>query len=74
MARIEDSTLIPLGELPDRLDELDPDRDLVAYCKTGRRSAAAVQMLLERGFNRVRNLEGGIVAWAQEIDPSMTRY
>jgi sulfur-carrier protein adenylyltransferase/sulfurtransferase len=66
--------LIPLGELADRLGELDPDAETVLYCRSGSRSAAAVRHLRSRGFERIRNLKGGINEWAQNIDPDMPTY
>ncbi len=66
--------LIPLRELPARLQELDPLHEIVAYCHTGRRSALAVNFLRTSGFSNVKNLVGGIDAWAARIDPSMNRY
>jgi adenylyltransferase/sulfurtransferase len=74
IARIEGSKLIPLDELPDRFAELDQNAEIVALCHTGVRSAWAVQFLQGRGFNRAANLEGGIDAWADQIDPAMQRY
>ena len=66
--------LIPLGDLPRRVHELDSSREIVAYCKIGVRSAKAVEFLRSMGFRRVRNLTGGIDAWAERIDPTMPRY
>ncbi|MEM0129690.1 MAG: molybdopterin-synthase adenylyltransferase MoeB [Thermoplasmata archaeon] len=63
--------LIPAAELPDRLAELAPARELVVYCRSGGRSAAATRLLKELGYVRVRNLEGGILSWARAIDPAM---
>jgi adenylyltransferase/sulfurtransferase len=74
IARIEGSRLIPLDELPDRLDELDPGTEIVAHCHSGMRSAQAIQFLRANGFNRAFNLAGGIDAWANEIDPTMQKY
>jgi len=68
-ARIPGSTLLPLPELADRYEELDPAREIVAYCKVGERSAWAVDFLRRAGFARVRNLRGGIYGWAAEVDP-----
>ncbi len=67
---------IPLGELSDRLSELDgvKSRDLVVYCRTGRRSEAACEFLRENGFANACNLTGGIHAWSDEIDPSLKKY
>jgi molybdopterin/thiamine biosynthesis adenylyltransferase/rhodanese-related sulfurtransferase len=69
-----DARLIPLGELPERLIELDRDETLAVHCKTGARSARAVQLLKEAGFQNVYNVRGGITAWSEEIDPSVPRY
>jgi molybdopterin/thiamine biosynthesis adenylyltransferase/rhodanese-related sulfurtransferase/molybdopterin converting factor small subunit len=74
IVRIEGSTVIPLGELPRRLDELDPTRDLVVQCKTGNRSGRAVSMLREHGFGRAVNLAGGIIAWVDRIEPDKSKY
>ncbi len=74
IAHIEGSTLIPLGELPSRVNELDTANELVMYCHTGQRSARATMFLRGLGFKKVRNLEGGIDAWAVEVDRSMNRY
>jgi sulfur-carrier protein adenylyltransferase/sulfurtransferase len=66
--------LIPLGELPERLIELDKDETLAVHCKTDGRSARAVQLLREAGFQNVYNVKGGITAWSEEIDPSVPKY
>ena len=72
--RIENSKLIPLGELGRRAGELDRSDDIVVYCHTGVRSARAVELLSSEGFRKVRNLKGGIRAWAQEVDPKVPIY
>ena len=69
-SRIAGSILIPLGELPRRLDELDRDRELVVHCKSGARSARAVAMLREKGYAKAVNLSGGILSWLSEIGRS----
>jgi MoaD family protein len=74
ICKITGSKLIPLGELPARVSELDRDRDLVVHCKMGGRSAKAVALLQERGFTRVRNLKGGILAWIDRVDPTQSKY
>ncbi len=66
--------LIPLGELPRRVHELDSAREIVAYCKMGARSAQAVDFLRQAGFRKVFNLHGGILSWSTEVDPSVPRY
>lgn len=74
IARIEGAMLIPLGELALRLGELNPADEIVVQCKSGGRSARAVEFLQENGFSHVSNLVGGILAWADRIDPSVERY
>ncbi len=74
ICKIAGSKLIPLGELAQRTGELDRDRDMVVHCKMGGRSAKAVALLQERGFTRVRNLKGGILAWIDRVDPSQSKY
>ena len=66
--------LIPLGELPKRVQELDSSREIVAHCRSGQRSADAVEFLRAAGFQKVWNLTGGILAWADRIDPKMPKY
>lgn len=66
--------LIPLGELADRLSELEQVGDIVVHCKGGTRSAKALRQLQAAGFTRVWNLKGGILAWADEVDPSVPKY
>lgn len=70
----EGYVLIPLHELADRMDELDPDQPTVVYCHHGVRSLNATVMLREAGFCHVRSLAGGVDRWAAEIDPAMPRY
>ena len=74
IARIDNARLIPLGELPGRLNELDHESCLVVHCHTGMRSAQAVQLLRGSGFRNVFNLEGGIDRWSDEIDPTVQKY
>jgi rhodanese-related sulfurtransferase len=69
-----DAVLIPLSELPARLSELNPEREIVVYCHHGTRSRHAMQFLRRSGFVHVKNLTGGIDAWAVLVDPSMKRY
>ena len=66
--------LIPLGDLPKRVHELDSSREIVVHCKSGARSAKAVDFLRQSGFKRVSNLAGGILAWADRIDRSLPKY
>ena len=66
--------LIPVGELPRRVHELDSARDIVVHCKSGKRSAQAVDFLRQAGFRKVYNLHGGILSWSTQVDPSVPRY
>jgi molybdopterin/thiamine biosynthesis adenylyltransferase/rhodanese-related sulfurtransferase/molybdopterin converting factor small subunit len=74
IARIPGSILIPLGDLPKRLGELDKSADIVAQCKTGGRSQKAVDLLKQNGFQHVRNMTGGITAWSDKVDPKVPKY
>lgn len=66
--------LIPLGELPQRVRELDPNREIVAHCRAGVRSAKAVEFLRTHGFQHVTSLAGGIIAWSDKVDQTMPKY
>jgi adenylyltransferase/sulfurtransferase len=72
--RIAGSTLIPLGDIPKRYNELDPDEEIVVQCKMGGRSAKAADFLRSVGFKRVLNLKGGILDWIDKVDPSQPKY
>lgn len=74
IGRIPGSKLLPLPELPQRFAELDASQEMVVHCKSGMRSAKAIQFLREKGFRKLRNLKGGILAWAERIDPSVPKY
>lgn len=74
ICRIPGSILIPLGELPKRLNELDRNAEVVCYCKMGGRSQTAIELLLKNGFPQVRNMTGGILAWSDTVDPSVPKY
>jgi adenylyltransferase/sulfurtransferase len=74
IARIEGSQLIPLGDLNQRMGELAKSKEIVVLCKSGARSATAVDILRRSGFAKAFNLEGGIDAWADQIDPTMPKY
>jgi sulfur-carrier protein adenylyltransferase/sulfurtransferase len=74
ISRIPGSKLIPLGELPARLSELDSADEIVLHCKVGGRSAKALRILQEAGFRKLNNLQGGITAWSDDVDPSIPKY
>jgi len=74
IAHIDGAVPIPLGELPDRLAELDGHREIVTHCHHGARSFKALEILKSAGFSKVRSLRGGIDAWAVNVDPSLPRY
>ena len=66
--------LIPLGDLPRRVNELDSSREIVAHCRSGKRSADAVDFLRKVGFRKIWNLKGGILAWSDDVDPKVPKY
>lgn len=74
ISRIDRAELIPLGELASRLHELDSAQDIVLFCKSGTRSARALELLAGAGFRKVKHLRGGINAWAEQIDPEQPIY
>jgi sulfur-carrier protein adenylyltransferase/sulfurtransferase len=74
IAHIDGAVLIPLGELPERLKELDDHAEIVTHCHHGARSLKALEILKAAGFSKVRSLRGGIDAWAVNVDPSLPRY
>jgi molybdopterin/thiamine biosynthesis adenylyltransferase/rhodanese-related sulfurtransferase len=74
IARIPDTRLIPLGDLPKRLNELNQNDEFVVHCKSGMRSAKAVDLMKQAGFKKVRNMTGGILAWSDKIDASVPKY
>ncbi len=74
ICRIPGSKLIPLGEVPKRMSELDSADEIVVHCKSGMRSAKAVDLLMKAGFLKIHNLKGGILAWSDQVDPSVPKY
>jgi adenylyltransferase/sulfurtransferase len=65
---------IPTGEFPDRYEEVARDREIVLYCRSGRRSDWAGKILLQKGYERVLNLKGGVLGWRNEVDPDLPAY
>jgi rhodanese-related sulfurtransferase len=75
VARLPNSIHIPLGQVVNRMSEIDPARETVVHCKAGGRSARAIEALKRAGFNgQLTNLKGGITAWSNEVDPSVPKY
>jgi sulfur-carrier protein adenylyltransferase/sulfurtransferase len=74
ICRIAGSTLLPLPELAQRVGELSKTQEMVVHCKSGMRSAKAIAFLRQQGFQKLANLKGGILAWADKIDPTMPKY
>ena len=74
IGNIPGSRLIPLGQFPQHVGELDPEADIVIHCKSGMRSARACGILRQAGFKHVRNVVGGILAWSDKVDPSVPKY
>jgi adenylyltransferase/sulfurtransferase len=74
ICRIPGAVLIPMGELPSRLGEFDPDDEIVLQCRSGSRSGRVAELMRQRGFSRARNLTGGILAWIDQVDPSQPKY
>ncbi len=74
ICRIPGSVLIPLGDVPKRMNELNSADEIVVHCRSGMRSAQAVEFLMKSGFRKIHNLKGGVLAWADQVDPSMPKY
>ncbi len=74
IARIPGARLIPLGQFEAAVPTLDPDREIVVICRSGARSGNAVAYLRQRGFQHARNLVGGILAWSDDVDPTVVKY
>ena len=74
ICRIPGSKLIPLGDVPKRMHELNSADEIVVHCRSGQRSAQAVELLMKAGFRKIHNLKGGVLAWADQVDPTMPKY
>ena len=76
LVHLSDATLLPMDELPARIDELEPHRgkEIIVYCHHGMRSLQVATWMREQGFSQAKSMIGGIEQWAQEIDPSLARY
>jgi adenylyltransferase/sulfurtransferase len=74
ICRLPGAKLIPMGEIPSHLNELEDEKDLIIYCHAGVRSLRVVMWLRQNGFTNAKNLTGGIDAWSCQIDPNVPRY
>ncbi len=74
ICRLPGGVLLPLPELPQRFAEVPKDREVIVHCKSGVRSQKAIAFLRQHGYTRLKNLKGGILAWAGGVDPGMPRY
>ena len=75
VAKLPNSIHIPLGQVINRMSEIDPNRETVVHCKMGGRSAKAIEALKRSGFSgKLLNLKGGITAWSNDVDPSVPKY
>lgn len=74
IAKIPGARLIPLDEIPKRLQELNPEREIILHCKSGGRSGRALKLLKEKGYKKLKNVVGGIDAWAKQVDPETPKY
>jgi rhodanese-related sulfurtransferase len=74
IGKIPGSTLIPLGEVPQRVNEIPRDKEIIVHCKMGGRSAKAAAFLRQEGYTNVKNLKGGITDWSDKIDPKVPKY
>jgi adenylyltransferase/sulfurtransferase len=74
ISNLDGADLIPLGQLASRMHELDSADEIVLFCKAGTRSARALEVLASAGFRKIKNLKGGINAWARDVDPSLPIY
>jgi len=74
LAAVDGTLHIPMGQVPDRVGEIDGDKHVIVMCRSGGRSAQVVEFLSSSGFGQVSNLAGGILAWSEDVDPSIPQY
>ena len=74
LTHLEGSRLIPLGTLPESIATLDPSREIVVLCRSGKRSETAARQLQAAGFRKVKNLAGGLLRWSDDVDPKVPKY
>ena len=71
LSNIKGAVHIPMNDIPNKLNTLDKDKEIIVQCKSGKRSAKVCEYLLTNGYTNIKNLKGGIIAWSKEIDPSI---
>ena len=74
ICKLQGTKHIPMGEVADRIKELDPEAEILVHCRSGGRSGKVVAFLQQNGYKKVFNVAGGILAWAERIDPTMATY
>tara|TARA_Y100000590_G_C14866535_1_gene693467 strand:+ start:186 stop:506 length:321 start_codon:yes stop_codon:yes gene_type:complete len=74
LSNIEGAIHIPMNDIPNKLNTIDKSKEIIVQCKSGKRSAKVCQFLLNNNYENVKNLKGGIIAWANEIDPTIMVY
>ena len=74
LSNIEGAIHIPMNDIPNKLNTIDKNKEIIVQCKSGKRSAKVCQFLLNNNYENVKNLKGGIIAWANEIDPTIMVY
>jgi len=74
VSSINGSIHIPMNDIPARMNELDKDKEIIVQCKSGKRSAKVCEFLINNEFKNVKNLEGGIIAWSEQVDSSVLIY
>ena len=74
LSNIEGAIHIPMNDIPNKLNTIDKSKEIIVQCKSGKRSAKVCQFLLNNNYENVKNLKGGIIAWANEIDPTIMIY
>ena len=74
LSNIKEAIHIPMNQIPNNLESIDKNKEIIVQCKSGKRSAKVCEFLLNNNYNNVKNLSGGILAWAKEIDPKIIVY
>ena len=74
ICKLDDDAHIPMSQVPQRVEELSEQQEIIVYCRSGQRSYQVTHFLMNQGFQNVKNLAGGILAWSDEVDPSVQKY